>query len=93
MVEALYTYAKFQYECGNYDDAANYLFHYRLLSSQPDRVFSALWGKFACEILLQNWENALEDLRQLREGIDAKVRFRCLFFFLFNRVANMFSIV
>jgi hypothetical protein len=53
LIEKLFAYAKFQFECGNYNDATVYLFHYRLLSQQPDRLLSALWGKFACDILVQ----------------------------------------
>lgn len=44
-------------------------------STNPDRNFSALWGKFAAEILMQNWDAALEDMTRLRELIDAKVSF------------------
>lgn len=29
-----------------------------------------LWGKLASEILVQNWDGALEDLTKLREFID-----------------------
>jgi len=68
----LYQYAKFQFECGRYNDAAEFLFHYRTLSSNPDRNFSALWGKFASEILMQNWDAAVEDMSRLKELIDAK---------------------
>ena len=38
MLDTLYKYAKFQYECGNYSGAAEYLYFYRVLvsrSSQP----------------------------------------------------------
>lgn len=31
---------------------------------------SVLWGKLASEILVQNWDSALEDLNKLREYID-----------------------
>jgi len=71
-VESLYQYAKFQFECGRYADAAEHLFQYRSLSTNPDRNFSALWGKFAAEILMQNWDAALEDMTRLKEQIDAK---------------------
>ena len=36
--------------------------------------YSALWGKFAAEILMQNWDTALEDLNRLRELLQSKVR-------------------
>ena len=31
---------------------------------------NGLWGKLASEILMQNWDTALEDLNRLREYID-----------------------
>ena len=34
---------------------------------------SSLWGKLASEILMQNWDAALEDLQRLQEVIDASV--------------------
>ena len=34
---------------------------------------NALWGKLASEILMQNWDNSLEDLNILREAIDSNV--------------------
>ncbi|KAB2084751.1 hypothetical protein ES319_A05G354900v1, partial [Gossypium barbadense] len=60
-IEALYQYAKFQFECGNYSGAADYLYY-----------LSALWGKLAAEILMQNWDIALEELNRLKEIIDSK---------------------
>lgn len=71
-LEALYRYAKFQFDCGNYNATAEYLYHYRALSTNADRNFSALWGKFAAEILMGNWEIALADLNTLREAIDTR---------------------
>uniref|UniRef100_A0A2N9F806 Eukaryotic translation initiation factor 3 subunit E n=1 Tax=Fagus sylvatica TaxID=28930 RepID=A0A2N9F806_FAGSY len=43
-IEALYQYAKFQFECGNY----------------------------SAEVLMQNWDIALEELNRLKEIIDSK---------------------
>ncbi|KAL6067240.1 Eukaryotic translation initiation factor 3 subunit E [Balamuthia mandrillaris] len=71
-LEALYDHAKFQYECGNYSGAALYLSHFRSLSSDPEKNFSALWGKLAAEILKQNWNEANEDLKVLKEAIETK---------------------
>lgn len=34
---------------------------------------SALWGKLAAEILMQNWDIALEELNRLKEIIESKV--------------------
>jgi translation initiation factor 3 subunit E len=70
-IEALYHYAKFQYDCGNYSDAAEYLYTYRNLSlHSPERNLSALWGRLAGEILLQNWDSAMEVLTKLKDIID-----------------------
>jgi translation initiation factor 3 subunit E len=72
-IEALYQYAKFQFECGNYSGASDYLYQYRTLCTNSDRSISALWGKLACEILMQNWDVATEELNRLKEIIDSKV--------------------
>eukprot|EP00002_Diphylleia_rotans_P005064 TRINITY_DN1408_c0_g1_i1.p1 TRINITY_DN1408_c0_g1~~TRINITY_DN1408_c0_g1_i1.p1 ORF type:complete len:292 (+),score=62.61 TRINITY_DN1408_c0_g1_i1:100-975(+) len=72
-VDALYEYAKFQYECGNYSASAAYLYHFEFLSENFEKNMSALWGKFASEILNQNWDSALEDFSRLRDIIENKV--------------------
>lgn len=72
-IEALYDYAKFQFECGNYSGASDYLYQYRTLCTNSDRSFSALWGKLAAEVLMQNWDVAVEELNRLKEIIDSKV--------------------
>lgn len=71
-VDALYRFAKFQFECGNYSGAAEFLYHFRALNTNSEKNFSALWGKFAAEILMQNWEDALKDMNHLKELIDTK---------------------
>merc|ERR1712106_300597 len=74
MLDTLYSFAKFQYECGNYSGAADYLYLHRGLVPQSDKNFlNGLWGKLGSEILTQNWENALEDLNRLKEFIDSNV--------------------
>jgi len=73
-IPVLYEYARLQFDCGNYLGAAELLYHFRILSMDQDKNLSALWGKFACEILLQNWEAALEDLTTLRQTIENRVR-------------------
>jgi hypothetical protein len=72
-IEALYQYAEFQFECGNYSGASDYLYQYHTLCTDYDRSISALWGKLACEILMQNWEVATEELNRLKEIVDSKV--------------------
>lgn len=69
----LYTSAKFQFDCGQYCRAAELLYCFRELSSNEEQCFWALWGKLAAEILLQNWEAALEDVKELKEQIDKRV--------------------
>ena len=92
MLDKLYLFAKFQYECGNYSGAAEYLHFHRFLVTPNDKVSSTifsvhlkhlhnplifqnylngLWGKLASEILMQNWDTALEDLNRLKEYIDS----------------------
>ncbi|CAI5945079.1 unnamed protein product, partial [Closterium sp. NIES-64] len=72
-VEALYWYAKFQFECGNYSGAADFLYQYRLLCSSPQRALSASWGKLAAELLMQNWDAAAgEELARVKEMIDSQ---------------------
>jgi len=71
-IDALYRFAKFQFDCGNYTGAAEYLFHFRALNTNPDKNFAALWGKFAAEILMQNWDDALKDMQALKDLIDTK---------------------
>ncbi|GJP57040.1 hypothetical protein CLOM_g16078 [Closterium sp. NIES-68] len=71
-VEALYSYAKFQFECGNYSGAADFLYQYRLLCSDPARALSASWGKLAAEILMQSWDAAGDELARVKEMIDSQ---------------------
>jgi translation initiation factor 3 subunit E len=85
-IEALYQYAKFQFECGNYSGVADYLYQYRALCTNSERSVSALWGKLAAEILMQNWDVALEELNRLKEIIDSKV-FLSVFHVLFFDVS------
>jgi translation initiation factor 3 subunit E len=39
--------------------------------SDNGKDLSALWGKFACDILLNRWDVALEDVTSLRELIES----------------------
>lgn len=71
MMESMYKLAKFRYECGNYSLTTSYLYFYILVMPTGDKNYlNVLWGKLASEILLQNWDTALEDLNKLREYID-----------------------
>ena len=45
-------FGHFQYTYGNYSDAADYLYHFRVLSTDNT---SAHWGKLASDILTGKW--------------------------------------
>ncbi|KAL1516966.1 hypothetical protein ABEB36_000793 [Hypothenemus hampei] len=71
MINSLHTLAKYRYECGNYSVPTSYLYFCMLVLPPSDKNYlTSLWGKFASEILVQNWDSALEDLNKLREHID-----------------------
>jgi translation initiation factor 3 subunit E len=70
-VEALFKFAKFQYECGDYVAAAAHLGVVQLLSTDAARCESALWGKYAADILTRNWQGALDDMNRLRDAIES----------------------
>lgn len=79
-VDAFYDHAKLLFECGQYEQSAEYLPLARGLGIDPEKQFSAMWGKLASEILSKtDWEVALADLIALRDAIEAKV-FGCFCF-------------
>jgi len=69
-IEALYQFAKFQFDCGNYSTAAELLQAYKPLCITAERNMSVLWGKLAADTLIQNYEAATEDLLRLKEMLD-----------------------
>ena len=44
-----------------------------LVQSDDKRAIDSLWGKLASEILMQDWDQAYEDLHRLRENIDTNI--------------------
>ncbi|KAK4167018.1 eIF3 subunit 6 N terminal domain-containing protein [Cladorrhinum sp. PSN259] len=72
MVNALFDLGNLQYSCGNYGDATEVLYRFRVLSTDNDKVAYATWGRLACEILTINWDSALEEIQKVREIIDSK---------------------
>uniref|UniRef100_A0AAY5L656 Eukaryotic translation initiation factor 3 subunit E n=1 Tax=Esox lucius TaxID=8010 RepID=A0AAY5L656_ESOLU len=48
----------------------NYLAEKHSVPATDRNALNSLWGKLASEILMQNWEAAMEDLTRLRETID-----------------------
>jgi len=73
-LDAYYLHAKFQYECGDYGAARSALANYLALtqSTTSERGFNALWGKFASEILLENWEGALVEMNNVKQAIEER---------------------
>ncbi|KAG8711505.1 eukaryotic translation initiation factor 3 subunit E [Ceratobasidium sp. 395] len=71
-ITALYNFGQFQYTTGNYSGASDYLYHFRILSTNPDLLLSAHWGKLAGDILTGAWDRALEELSSLRETLDSR---------------------
>jgi translation initiation factor 3 subunit E len=76
VLDATYDFGRFKFDCGNYDDASTLLTVYRTLmnGTNLEREFFALWGKFACDILTQNWERAVEDMTELKDAIESSGR-------------------
>jgi len=75
MLNGYYKFAKFQYECGDYETAREMLSNYLNLTQSATSTpmgFNALWGKFACEILLKNWENALVEMNNVKVAIEER---------------------
>lgn len=73
MIEALYDFGRFLYECGDYSSASELLYQFRILSTDNDKVNSATWGKLASDILTTNWESAMEEISKLKESIDTRL--------------------
>ncbi|KAI9731974.1 MAG: eukaryotic translation initiation factor 3 subunit E [Cirrosporium novae-zelandiae] len=73
MVNVLYDYGRFQYDCGSYGDASDLLYQFRVLSTDNDKVRAATWGKLASEILTTNWEVAMEEVQKVRESIETSL--------------------
>lgn len=69
MVDDMYEYGRFKYECGQYPDAADLLYRFRVLSTDNDKVMKATWGKLVCEILSEEWESAMEEVDKVNKEI------------------------
>ncbi|KAK7540576.1 eIF3 subunit 6 N terminal domain-containing protein [Phyllosticta citribraziliensis] len=73
MVEKLYEFGQFAYSCGDYDRAAELLYRFRILSTDNEKISEATWGKFASNILVTDWEAAMEELVKIKDGIDTRL--------------------
>mmetsp|Transcript_23079 Transcript_23079/g.70902 ORF Transcript_23079/g.70902 Transcript_23079/m.70902 type:complete len:396 (+) Transcript_23079:411-1598(+) len=77
MLDDYYDLAKFLYECGDYQAANDMLTRYLEVhgtATGKNRFVDALWGKFASDVFLKDWEAALADLNKLRAVIDDSTR-------------------
>lgn len=70
----LLDYAKFLFNCGFYPLASETLYQFLLLTTDAEKTLTALWGKLASEILVQNWDDAVEDLQSVRMAIDNRAQ-------------------
>jgi translation initiation factor 3 subunit E len=73
MVDTLYDFGRFRYECGNYIEASDLLYRFRILSTDSDKVTKATWGKLVCDILAEEWEAALEEVDKVKEYIETRL--------------------
>jgi translation initiation factor 3 subunit E len=73
MVDELYSFGQFQYNCGDYNSASELLYQFRILSTDNDKVNAATWGKLACDILTTNWESAMEEVTKIKESIETRL--------------------
>lgn len=73
-INTLYRYGYFHFSCGSYGEASSYLYHFRILSTDPTLTLSSHWGKLASDILTGEWDRALEEIKLIREQIDAPHR-------------------
>jgi len=65
-IEALFRCAKFRYECGEYEEAAELLKYYReLVPVESESSLRALWGKFVADIVSTRFEAAENDCDKL----------------------------
>jgi translation initiation factor 3 subunit E len=70
-IGVLYKLGRFQYTIGQYQAAADYLYHFRVLTIDPELESSAMWGKLASNILEGAWDAALNELDLIRKHVDA----------------------
>ncbi|CAH7688011.1 eIF3 subunit 6 N terminal domain-domain-containing protein, partial [Phakopsora pachyrhizi] len=71
-IEVLYHHGHYNYSIGNYGGSSDYLYHFRVLSTDNDLVLSSLWGKLASDILEGSFDAALEELNRLKEQLDQR---------------------
>lgn len=90
MLDSLFRYAKFQYECGNYSAASLCLYYYRnLVPQQNPNYLNVLYGKLASEILLQVIVFLdIKNIVEIKSIIITNIIF-IIFYFIFIRSGHM----
>jgi len=69
-IDSLYKLGRYQYTVGQYPAASDYLYHFRVLTVDPDLESSAMWGKLVSDTLEGSWDAALSELDLIRKNID-----------------------
>jgi translation initiation factor 3 subunit E len=72
MINDLYKYGQFEYNCGKYHHASDILYHVRILTTDTNLITSATWGKLAADILTLQWDAVMEELQKLRDIVDQR---------------------
>ena len=72
----LYNFGKFWCTYGNYSGAVDYLYHFRMLSTDVDLNTSAHLGKLVSDILTGKWDVAQHASRDARHTSGRRVALR-----------------
>jgi len=79
-IDGLVTYAKLQFDCGNYALSAELLKHYRnIVEKEPDRMsskmgISCIWGAIASALLNNEFEDAADNVATLNDLLETSAR-------------------
>ncbi|VDP71758.1 unnamed protein product [Schistosoma curassoni] len=97
MLNDMFDAARVFYDAGNYNLSSEYLKIVRqLVTPGTQRHLDASWGRLASEILVQNWDEALEDLEKLKDAIDCqnedRVSIVSLFCIMFKNTLSNFCL-
>jgi translation initiation factor 3 subunit E len=79
ILDSFFTFGKFQFECGNYDEATKLLTIYREIDLNGDHSFDALWGKLVSQILTSAISNSapgiqacVQDIVEIQRQLDLR---------------------
>jgi len=72
-LNAFFQRAKFEFECGQYTQAATMLNQYISVPQAASSIWlAALWGRLACHMLTSRWEETATDIQTIKDIIDSK---------------------